>query len=136
MCSQQLFHKQSEKNNLCALAKAAFDVASPQGTIELLTTQSYTNVRRDKDMRFCSPKLQSTKCCAGLFFCFSAGRATSQTVPSDLRLKLDQLHTSLPFHTVICSLFFTCLIAICLSVCLPPTPCHDTLCHNSAPSLL
>ena len=85
--------------------------------------------------RSCSPKLQSTKYCAGLFFFFfSAGRA-SQTVPSDLRLKLDQLHTSLLFHAASCPLFFffffTCLIAVCLS-----PRCHNTLCHNSSPSLL
>lgn len=36
---------------------------------------------------------------------FAAGGA-SQTVPSDLRLKLDQLHTSLPSHTAICPRFF------------------------------
>ena len=67
--------------------------------------------------RSCSPKLQSTKYCAGCFFFFSAGRA-SQTVPSDLRLKLDQLHTSPLFHTASCPLFFFFfyLFNSCLSV--------------------
>lgn len=48
---------------------------------------------------------------------FAAGGA-SQTVPSDLRLKLDQLHTSLPSHTAICPRFFFYLF----NSRLPPSP--------------
>lgn len=69
-----------------------------------------------------------------LCWAFADARA-SQTVPSDLPLKLDQLrrlHTSLPFHTPRSALFF--FFYLFNSRLSPLFPlCRNVLCHNSSP---
>lgn len=116
------------KKKLWAPAKAAFDAASRHNwTPRHIILHKCQGRRGQGDPVHLNWRAQNIVRGSQL------GRA-SQTVPSDLQLKLDQLHTSLPSHTEICPLFFYLFNG---SVPLPLfTLCQNTLCHNSSLSLL
>lgn len=133
MCFRQLFYKQSEKKKMQRTCQSRFWCTA---ALRHDWTPHHIILHKCQE-RWGQGDPVHLNCRAQniVLGSFSAGSA-SQTVPSDLRLKLDQLHTSLPFHTAICPLFFLYLFNSYLSACLPFTLCHNTLCHNSPHSLL
>lgn len=123
----QLFYKQSEKNHTCQ-SRFWFTAASRHDwTSHHIILYKCQERWGQGDPVHVNCRTQNI-----VLGFLSAGRA-SQTVPGDLRLKLDRLHTSLPFHAVIRAIFFFFYLSnSCLSVCLSPPVSVITRCVITA----
>lgn len=133
VCFQQLFYKQSNKKQ-----KKTPHLPKPllmHGCLKAQLNSSPHNLTQMsgemRTGRSCSPKLQSTKYCAGIV-CSWWGEPDSTQWPST-KIRSASHITAIPHCNLPSFFFFTCLIAVCPPPLHPFTFYHNTQCHNSSP---